>query len=216
MLKTNDPGRAGRGPAVGRPRAGDQPVRRRPGRPRPPAGAAGGPRGGRAAHRRRSRPPPGRKPRRGGRGRPQGLHPRRGQEVVRMGQHGGAGQAEPPRRRARGRGGAGAGDDVALWLVENGETRLSDPDALAAFCDSPLDVSLGLQPLDKLAAAYRANRLSAGNQAERGAVQPTAPQHQQQPGGTQQGGVPAVQLRPSPTGRSLPSSASPPPSSSPG
>jgi len=78
-----------------------------------------------------------------------------------------------------------AGDDVALWLVENGESQLSDQDALAAFCDSPLDVSLGLQPLGKLAAAYRANRLAAESQAARAAVQPTTPQRQQQ----QQGGL---------------------------
>ena len=73
-----------------------------------------------------------------------------------------------------------AGDDVALWLVENGESQLSDQDALAAFCDSPLDISLGIKSLGKLAVAYRARRLAAESYAARTPVQPTAPPRQQQ------------------------------------
>ena len=65
-----------------------------------------------------------------------------------------------------------AGDDVALWVIEHGEKELADSDALGAFCNNSLDVALGLQPLGKLTAAYRANRLSPGNQTER----PSSPQ----------------------------------------
>jgi hypothetical protein len=50
-------------------------------------------------------------------------------------------------------------DDPVLWALNHSE-KLVDPDNFAAFLDNPDEVSLELTPLERLASAHRARKLS--------------------------------------------------------